>query len=171
MTGKKLSRNKILVSEKKALLYLTIYYNNSIGGKMQAKKVYQYSNDGLFLQEFKSISAAKEFIRKSLGIKDGSSIQSCLSGKINYGYGFMWSYEKLERIPVKKSKEEKKKKVYQYDIYGNFIAEYNSLNEANLAIYGKKGTVKYLDKKTSLSNGFQLRSEKFDKIEPYIRKS
>ena len=102
-----------------------IGYNISDGGNTNSvlrKKVYQYTLDGQFIKEWESLSDANRYYNThSIEVINK---RSCM--------GYQWKYEKFEKIPPISNPNNtgKQKKVYKYDLDGNFICEYNSINEA-----------------------------------------
>lgn len=52
------------------------------------KSVLQYSLDGTFIREFKSIKQAAN----AVGAKSTSGIQSCCAGRLKSSMGFIWKY-------------------------------------------------------------------------------
>lgn len=66
------------------------------------------------------------------------------------------------------------KKVYQYDINGIFIKEWNSTTEAALHIFGSKtnssNILKACKTENSTSSGYQWKLTYSDKIQPYHKK-
>ena len=93
------------------------------------KKVYQYDLDGNFINEFQSIIDAANKLKI---VKSG--IWSVLSNyeNIKRYKNFIFSYEKSDKIKsYKKVEHSKSKKVYQYDLDGNFLNEYYSANQAS----------------------------------------
>lgn len=110
-------------------------YNISTGGECPVegaifgnrRHVFQYDTDGNFLKEYDSIRLAEI----ATGI-NYESIRDCCGGNNFTGKGFRWSYdkvEKLEKLPDKiiSPNIDKRKSVYQYDLDGNFIKEYESV--------------------------------------------
>jgi len=91
------------------------FVNNLESEKM--KRVYQYTLDGNFITEYKSLTDA----RNITGIKIQMSSKS--SGN------FIWKYNKLENIDKYTSKQ-KINPVIQFDLNDNFIAEYKSMQQA-----------------------------------------
>ena len=75
------------------LEWCTHKYNSNYGtspdriGEKLSKKVYQYSKDGTFIREWKSLHE----IRKELGYNE-SCICLCCNGKQYSAYGYKWSY-------------------------------------------------------------------------------
>jgi len=95
--------------------------------KQETKKVWQYDLDGNFIKEFNS---AREAIDK-LGISNPDNIRNAIIKKGSSG-GFLWRKpsEDKSKIFVKRRKIRETKKVWQYDLNGNFIKEFNSEKEA-----------------------------------------
>ena len=93
----------------------------------QRKRVYQYSLDGKFLNEFESIADAAWFLNT-----EDSLISKAAHGYINQSNGYRWSFEKLDSL-----KEEyipHKKEIRQYSKSGEFIQSFPSIREAARAI-------------------------------------
>ena len=97
------------------------------------RKVYQYNLQGEFIAEYNSISAAANDNNMS-----DTAIAYCCKGIIPYAKGYLWSYEKVDMHPYEIKKErgikitETTKKVYQYNMDGDFIQEYLSIGDASL---------------------------------------
>lgn len=85
------------------------------------KPVYQYNLKGKLVAEYES---AGEAAVKNLFMKY-KCINACCNGSKKTHHGFMFSFEKKTKIkPFKKLPSVQGKKVYQYDIEGNFISEF-----------------------------------------------
>lgn len=120
-------------------------YNISLGGDYGllglynlpsiSTPVYQYDLDGNFLNEYPSMMEAE----RQTGI-DNSLICACCKGKNKYTKNYIWSYEKYNKIKgidVKSYRYDAiekacAKKVFQYDLNGNFIRQYDSVSKASL---------------------------------------
>lgn len=107
---------------------------NNIGRKAtendpkQSKNVLQYTLDGEFIAEWPSIGEVQRQLKISRG-----NICSCCKGERPHTNGFIWKYKEDKEYPLKLNyKVEKRinKKVLQYDLNGNFIAEYPSIYSA-----------------------------------------
>lgn len=79
-----------------------------------------------------------EYIRTYSSIKEAStdsdvgynSIRACLNGKQNIAGGFRWKvFDNNYSIEIKENK--KKKKVHQFDLFGEYVASYESLAKAS----------------------------------------
>lgn len=98
--------------------------------KTAPKKVYQYTLDGVFLKEYGTTIQAE----KETGIKKELITASCRERGRRQAIGYLWSYEKFEKIEYTPYSSNNKK-VAQYDLNGNFIREFKSIKEAS-AILG-----------------------------------
>lgn len=98
--------------------------------KTAPKKVYQYSLDGVFLKEYETTIIAE----KETGVKKELITMSCRESGKRQAKGFLWTYERLDKIEYKPYSKNNKR-VAQYDLNGNFIKEFESIKEAN-AILG-----------------------------------
>jgi hypothetical protein len=90
-------------------------------GRRQLRVVYQYTLDGVFVQEF----ASAELAARSVGVSRKSIQEGC---RVDRGYsrnigGYLWRYTKEDNL---KAYRPPKYKVYQYAKSGNFIAEFSS---------------------------------------------
>ena len=105
------------------------------------KKVYLYDLDGNFYKEFESpIECARFF-----GQKSSSAISSAV--RLNRAYkGYQISFEKLSFMK-KKSLNNQKQKVLQYDLEGNLIKIHDSITAAiNEYGQGVKRVIRGLNK-------------------------
>lgn len=119
-------------------------YNISFGGEATLSglynlssisiPVYQYNLNGDFIAEFPSMMEAE----RQTGI-DNSAICSCCKGVHKYTKEFIWSYEKHDKINgidpkayrYENSIKKQKKRVYKYNLQGEFIESYRSLSDAS----------------------------------------
>lgn len=114
-------------------------YNNTVGGKNsngQERSVKQYSLDGDFIQEFRSVDSLKEYLNKDCI----SSIYTCCYGDIKYAYGYVWRFSEDDihkyALPNSKEKEEaiirvkSKGKIYQYSLLGQLLHIYPNVDTA-----------------------------------------
>ena len=90
--------------------------------RSRMKKVYQYTLDGRFVAEYESVKSAV----KCSGIKH---ISSACNGTVRSAGGFIWKYTFEEQVKLKDNNAYKR--VYQYDLDGKFIAEYESIAMAS----------------------------------------
>lgn len=94
--------------------------------RYNSKPVYQYSLNGQYLTEYPSVAEAVRSIQNQYPKADTGDLCYACNGKINSAYGYIWSYTKQDQL-IKKIKH---MKVNQYDLYGRFIATYESQTEA-----------------------------------------
>jgi hypothetical protein len=65
--------------------------NRETGNGHIAKKIIQYSKDGVFIKEWNNINEILNY----LGIKYNSHIYKCINGKVPYAYGYIWKYKEV----------------------------------------------------------------------------
>lgn len=138
--------------------------NMTIGGEAGAnsglrKKVYAYNKDGSFFRAFDSISDANVFFGSK---PNDSRISRCLSGIRQSFSGVVWRDEFYESIPkYTRNRPHNARKVYRYDLDGNFIESYDKINEVNEGTHS--GISISLDTEYSYLSSF-WRTEYADKI-------
>ena len=104
--------------------------NNAGQNHYKARKIYQYTREGIFVREWGAISEAS----KTLTINQ-SNMSMCADGKRAIAGGYRWSYEYCEQLPpIQKQHKSRKgingKRVNQLDLQGNVIKRFISLYEA-----------------------------------------
>lgn len=136
----------------------------------QKKRVFLFNSYGDFLNEYPSIMEASEDMGTSQ-----ESIIKCCSGEKDVISGYIWLHEK----DLNKAKEKSKsyynvlKKIYKYDMDGNYLQSYNStrdvLNEfrKNNIVVSKSGLWNCLNSNAYSYKGFMWSYEKRTKIIPY----
>lgn len=85
-----------------------------------SKKVYQRELDGTFIKEWNGLRE----IERTTGFHR-QCITACCHKKMFQAYGYLWSFDK--DYIAKKQRRKNCKTVYQYDLDGNFIREWESL--------------------------------------------
>lgn len=90
-----------------------------------SKKVYQYSLNGDYIQEFVSCNEAKRLLNIT-GIQHAASEKL---KKFKTAGGFMWRYYKIDKLPIYENNSDKSKivPVTMYSIVGNKIKTYLSI--------------------------------------------
>lgn len=93
-----------------------------------SKPVLQYDLDGNFIKEWESLVEVTKIIQNAYT----TSLSAAAKGKIKYSAGFQWRYKKdVENIYTNIGKAiTQYKSVLQYDLEGNFIREWKTMNEA-----------------------------------------
>ena len=97
-------------------------YNSDVGGGIQ-KTIYQYNLDGRKVNKFTSLESAGNAVN---AVKQNISAVALGDNKTCKGY--YWSY--FPAFP-KNLNDERKKRVLQYSLYGEYINEFNSVSEAS----------------------------------------
>ena len=127
--------------------------------------IFQYSEDGTYDCCYKSIRDAS----RVLGIGDSNIGVALKLGRMcNHKYFSTTLYQKLDIKENKK--QERGTLIYQYDLDGNFIAEYKGMPSAKKAL-GIKSDIYRAIKMGRTAGGFQWSFQKFDKIAPVKYKS
>ena len=118
-----------------------------IAQKVFESKVIQLTKDGSFVKCYDSIHDAS----KATGVKYSQILWCCLhKPKFKTGGGYIWIYNKeyvsndkmmYEKVKSFTCRNIARKKVYQFDADGNFIASYNSVTEAMKATNISKNSI------------------------------
>ena len=125
--------------------------------------VYQYTLDGEYIDSYKDSCVAG----RELGIDD-CTIGNCCRGTSKSAGGYMWSYEKKDKLDPYISNHFSKK-VMQYSLEGIFIVEYNSIQEASELTGIKHDNIsKCCRGKTKTSGGYQWKyfDGSYENIQP-----
>lgn len=112
-----------------ALKTFGITYKDHIN-RIFATPVLQYNKDGKFIKKYDSANDAG----RAMGKINGGNIIKCCKGEIKTSCGFIWKYEtdntSIEQLVFLKKKRTTGRPVLQYDLQNNFLAEYESCEEA-----------------------------------------
>ena len=133
----------------------------------------QYDLDGNYIKTFNNVQKASE----ELGYKNLAIHEVCRGERRQAG-GFLWSYERKNKIEPVKEKHMKNnansKKVYQYTLQGNFIQEWISVSEVERELgYSRSMIVDCCNGKRNLACGYlwsYIKVDKMKKVIPKIRK-
>ena len=156
-------------------------YNISTGGEASSAgtynlpsmsiPVYQYDLEGNYIAGYPSLMEAE----RQVGI-DNSAICACCKGIHKYTKGFIWSYEKYDKIDgintkqyrYEKITQKQEKKVYQYNLQGDFLFEYKSVKEASrITGVDFRSISSCCLGKIKSSNGYMWSYIAVDKMKPY----
>ena len=104
--------------------------NNSGENHYKARKIYQYTRDGLLIKEWGAIAKAS----KELGINQ-SNMTMCANGQRAIAGGYRWSFEHFETLPPIQKQYKSRKgingtPIFQIDSNGNIMNRFISLYEA-----------------------------------------
>lgn len=148
-------------------------YNLGLGGKLniEPRHMYQYDLSGNFLKEYNNVNdIGRDFGTSGYGVKQ------CLNGKAKSWRGYMWRYEKFDKIPPYNSHTGDSNgirintTVYQYDLDGNYITKYDNVIRAEESFGIDNGTAIYgcLRGACKSAHGFQWSYIYYDKMPKYI---
>lgn len=105
------------------------------------RPVEQYTKEGHFVAKYDSANAAG----RALGLVNGGNIIKCCLGEIKTSKGFIWKYAddniSIEDLAQSKKKNTTGKVVQQFSVDDNFIAEYDSCEQAAKAVGKINGSV------------------------------
>lgn len=124
--------------------------------------ILQYDLDGNFIKEFKDIYQACQVVECST-----KNIYNCCVKKTGSARGFIWRY-KTNNYPTKieRYNTPRLKRIYQFDINGNFIKEYLSSEIAERELNIDSGSIKKVCyKQRKLAGGFIWSYDK--KVNPF----
>lgn len=131
--------------------------------RLKNKEILQFSLKGKYLRSFQSVSRAVTATKIPRCSIDGN-----LKGKLREAYGFQFRYKAdpefrfgIRDIPAVEAIPKvhpKARKVYQFDFYGRYIAEHESLQDAGrvVGMFGSNIGACVLGKRQS-TGGFQWR--------------
>ena len=147
-------------------------YNMTIGGvsltghrvsqktkDRRSKEVHQYTLEGEYVASYKSGTLALQ-------------ITGCchISQSIQFGSqagGYLWSFEKKDKIEPYNKNINLPIKVYQYDLGGKYITSFDSFSLAGKSINGSCGNIYSACENNWKSYNYMWRYEQYDYIEPY----
>lgn len=102
------------------------------------KRIYQYDGEtGLLIRAWDGQKQASDFFNVSI-----SSINSCLNGTNKTCCGYYWSFQLLEKYPIKEKLDNTKKTVYMCDINNNILKTFKSIAEAAKYVKGERSPIK-----------------------------
>lgn len=98
--------------------------------RAHSKPVIQFTIKGEYVCIYPSANAAG----RALGLVNGSNIIACCNGKLKSSSGYIWKYAEdetlIEDYLLAKKKKTTGKKVMQFDLNNNFLAEFPSCEAA-----------------------------------------
>lgn len=104
--------------------------NHSGSNNKSARKIYQYTKEGIYIREWGAIIEAS----RAENINP-SNMAMCANGQRAVAGGYRWSFEYFEKLPpiqknYKSRKGQNGKQVIQIDLQGNVVNHFVSLYEA-----------------------------------------
>ena len=112
--------------------------------------VYQFDLKGNFITKYRSISDAARAINKN----EACHIGDVCRGKRNRAYGYLWSF--TETPPIDNTLT-----IYQYDLNGNFIEEFNSWKKIAILFNTTAETVTKFIKNQNIKTKTNLKNFKW----------
>lgn len=123
----------------------------------QLKKVYLYNGDGTLALSFNSTSECKKYFNTK------AELYNAIIYK-NLYHGYYVSYELYDVFPIPQIERHKGDKIYQYEIDGTFVKEWESQTAATKFYNLKYGAIGHNIKMGQLSAGYQWSWTKVDKL-------
>jgi len=121
------------------------------------KKIYQYSKKGIFEKSFNTVTeAAKENNCSTSNISRGAKLGYSVNDKY-------YSYEYSETFDKSRFESIRKRKVYQYNLDGTFIREFENANQAKEEL-GLKSDIGTAIKKGMLCGNYQWHIEHVERM-------
>lgn len=123
------------------------------------KPVTAFNLDGSKYMDFNSLTEAAAFLNGK-----ANNINSVLSGHTKSAYGYMWRYKSEESNIDSYKKDIPGIKIYQFDLDGNFIKEYQSKTEVMecFNIKSQKALTRAITNKTEYKRYFWSLSKDID---------
>jgi len=125
---------------------------------------YQYDDKGEYECCYESIVDCCRI----LGLDRRNMMKAMKLGILHHNKYF--SYDFQPNYSIVKSEQIKNRTIYQYDLNGEYIGEFENAESAKKHFGKLGGNVYTAIKLGTICFGFQWRFEKFDKIAPYIAK-
>jgi hypothetical protein len=129
-------------------------------------KILQYSLKGDFIKEWESIQEAANFYNGT-----GSNISQAAKSITNKQvHGFQWKYYINDdySLKIEEYHQTNTTKVYQYDLDGNFVKEYDSINKAANEINVHSSEIFHsINRKSKRVKEWMFSKIKYNKIESY----
>jgi group I intron endonuclease len=129
----------------------TIKHNKKIS-EARKKPILQYDLEGNFIKEWDSTKQYADINN----LKNGSAITACLKKRSVSAYGSLWAYKLKNNIPlhiVPVNYNYITKSILQYDLKGNFIKEWDSIDKASNFLNIKKQGICNVLKNRAKSSG------------------
>lgn len=116
------------------------------------KTVFQYTKEGVFIKEFYSMQEAE----KEIGVNH-NSIRRALNDYTQSAGGYLWTSVYTENMSYSRRKSPLARAVVQYDKDDNLINEWDSLNEASIALGMPRANILRSIKSTAKPRKYKFR--------------
>lgn len=128
-------------------------------------KCYLYDIDGEYLQEFESITECAKFLSVKM-----ETLSTSIKGRYCINGLYYVSSEKVEIFPIPQLRSHRGDKLYQYDMEGNFIGEWNSIKDVNRSL-GEGLNIYKAIRLGGSCGGFQWSWEKLPNMKKLVTKT
>ena len=128
------------------------------------RKVYAYDFNGNFCNEYNSCGECARKMDVRL-----QTVQRAIERQLKC-VGFYLSYDKLDKFVKISKKRIRNRIIYQYDINGNFLHEFNNINDVKNICGTKYRFLHNAINNKAKCAGFFWRYERFDKIDVPTKK-
>lgn len=129
-------------------------------------KTYLYNNTGNFIREFNSITDCSKYINESV-----QKVSKAVRGKFCIQNKYYCSNIKYDKFPIISNTNHKNDKLYQYDLEGNFIKEWNNYSEVT-KYFGKNLNIHSSIRLGQACGGYQwswIKLPNMKKLQPVIK--
>ncbi len=142
-------RNSIKNKKPTKSYIFTFNKNDIIDYTTYNKKVYQYSLDGIFINEYDNIQIAEKLTKTN-------NILLCVNNLYNYSNNFIWRNFKVNKLDNFQNKKTggKKLTVYQYNTENQLINVYDSITDVHIKLKFPISSISLSIKQNKLYNGY-----------------
>ncbi len=132
------------------------------------KKVYKYNKNGKLLQEFASLTEAAKYEEMTT-----SSLITAIQGFNLVNKSYYYSFKLYDEFKPKPKQSLKNKKFYLYTLSGEYLQEFKDIKELMKFMNVKSNSSVHdvINRRNGLYKDYQIKLEKFDKIEPVVNKN
>lgn len=123
-------------------------------GRSNYKNVYRYRLNGEFWEEYNGI----KLVSDKLGCHYISITNAC-NNRRSFKNSY-WSFEKVEKLNLNEYRINKFSSIYQFDLKGNFIKEWESVNDIKENLNLTESNIYSALNKKSSANGFYFLKDK-----------
>ncbi len=125
------------------------------------KPIYIYDLEGNYIRSFKSVKEGATFYNI-----DNAFLSNACMGKFIICKSYYVSFTKYEKFPIPKKLSSKNSKIYQYDLSGKFIKEWNTYNDIK-DFFGKDLSIYASIRLGGTAGGYQWSLDKVPAMKNY----